>query len=223
MIFAIVGKTASGKDTIARHISETFHLPIICSATTRPMRDYEINGKEHWFVSKKEMELLKSSPNVIAYTKMPYTGIEYAATTDMVEGYSDMIYVINPEGIRWFKKNGTKNQSMLSIYVDLPDSVIVDRAVKRGDRMCDVMDRLASESKEMNEFRDKKEYNLYVDNSGDLSSTLSLVDRFVAFHLEERGSDWQKELADGYLQSLRRGQKSQEKSMDETDGDIYER
>jgi guanylate kinase len=217
MIFAIVGKTASGKDTIARHISETFHLPIICSATTRPMRDYETNGKEHWFVTKEQMAEMKNSPNVIAYTKMPYTGIEYAATTDMVKGYSDMIYVINPEGIRWFKENGTKNQTMLSIYVDLPDSMIVDRAVKRGDRMCDVMDRLASESKEMNEFRDKHKYNLYVDNSGALSSTLDRVDRFVAFHLEERGSDRQKELADGYL---RRSREAVEKEMEE---DVCER
>ena len=207
MIYAIVGKTSSGKDTIAKHLSWRWNIPIVCSATTRPMRKYETNGKEHWFVTKEKMAELKNSPHVIAYTKMPYTGIEYAATTDMVNGMvlkesgdlspaseelflgvnqrftplknKDMIYIINPEGIRWFKENGTKDMPMVSIFVDLPETLIVDRAIKRGDNFSDIMDRLASESKEMNRFRDEKEYDYLIDNSGTLSDSLRHADEIV--------------------------------------------
>ena len=207
MIYAIVGKTSSGKDTIAKHLSWRWNTPIVCSATTRPMRKYETNGKEHWFVTKEKMAELKNSPHVIAYTKMPYTGIEYAATTDMVNGMvlkesgdlspaseelflgvnqrftplknKDMIYIINPEGIRWFKENGTKDMPMVSIFVDLPETLIVDRAIKRGDNFSDIMDRLASESKEMNRFRDEKEYDYLIDNSGTLSDSLRHADEIV--------------------------------------------
>jgi len=217
MIYAIVGKTSSGKDTIAKHLSWRWNIPIVCSATTRPMRKYETNGKEHWFVTKEKMAELKNSPHVIAYTKMPYTGIEYAATTDMVNGMvlkesgdlspasresgdlsfdseepflgvnqrftplknKDMIYIINPEGIRWFKENGTKDMPMVSIFVDLPETLIVDRAIKRGDNFSDIMDRLASESKEMNRFRDEKEYDYLIDNSGTLSDSLRCADEII--------------------------------------------
>ena len=207
MIYAIVGKTSSGKDTIAKHLSWRWNIPIVCSATTRPMRKYETNGKEHWFVTKEKMAELKNSPHVIAYTKMPYTGIEYAATTDMVNGMvlkesgdlspaseelflgvnqrftplknKDMIYIINTEGIRWFKENGTKDMPMVSIFVDLPETLIVDRAIKRGDNFSDIMDRLASESKEMNRFRDEKEYDYLIDNSGTLSDSLRHADEIV--------------------------------------------
>jgi guanylate kinase len=216
MIYAIVGKTSSGKDTIAKHLSWRWNIPIVCSATTRPMRKYETNGKEHWFVTKEKMAELKNSPHVIAYTKMPYTGIEYAATTDMVNGTvlkepfpgkglspfplngtvlkepfpganqgftplknKDMIYIINPEGIRWFKENGTKDMPMVSIFVDLPETLIVDRAIKRGDNFSDIMDRLASESKEMNRFRDEKEYDYLIDNSGTLSDSLRRADEII--------------------------------------------
>lgn len=178
MIYCIVGKTSSGKDTIAKHLSKRFHIPLVCSATTRAMRCYETNGKEHWFVTKEEMEKIKASPHVIAYTKMPVTGIEYAATTDMVQG-DDMIYIINPDGIRWFKAHGSKDIPMVSIYVDLSDTLIVDRAMKRGDKLSDIQDRLASENDKMNKFRDNKEYDYFIDNSGTLTDALKKADRII--------------------------------------------
>ena len=49
-IFAIQGFTSSGKDTIAKRISEEFNIPILVSHTTRPPRDGEINGMSYHFV-----------------------------------------------------------------------------------------------------------------------------------------------------------------------------
>ena len=49
-IIAIVGQAGSGKDTVAQLMRMTLHVPILCSYTTRPMREGEVNGREHIFV-----------------------------------------------------------------------------------------------------------------------------------------------------------------------------
>ena len=51
-IIAIVGEAGVGKDTFARMLSEVTKKPILVSYTTRPMREGEVNGREHIFVSK---------------------------------------------------------------------------------------------------------------------------------------------------------------------------
>ncbi len=50
IIITIVGPSGSGKTTMANIMSEN-GIPTIVSYTTRPMREEETNGKEHWFVT----------------------------------------------------------------------------------------------------------------------------------------------------------------------------
>ena len=98
MILAIVGLSGSGKDTLAKYISNKYNIPMLVSYTTRPMRDYETNGVQHWFISKEKMDEIKQNEKLIAYTINDMTGIEYCATKSQVEG-KDIIYIINPDGI----------------------------------------------------------------------------------------------------------------------------
>ena len=65
MIIAIVGKTSSGKDSLAKYIKEYYDIPAIVSYTTRPKRESETNGIEHWFISKEEMAELLKIENII--------------------------------------------------------------------------------------------------------------------------------------------------------------
>ena len=54
-IIAVIGKTSSGKDTVAKVLNEKYGIPSVVSMTTRPKREYETNGVEHVFISKEEM------------------------------------------------------------------------------------------------------------------------------------------------------------------------
>lgn len=49
-IIAIVGASGSGKTSLSHYLKETLEIPYIVSFTTRPMRDGEQNGIDHWFV-----------------------------------------------------------------------------------------------------------------------------------------------------------------------------
>lgn len=54
-VIAICGKSASGKDTLLRLLLQLFPwLHKIVNSTTRPQRDYEINGKDYYFLSLEE-------------------------------------------------------------------------------------------------------------------------------------------------------------------------
>lgn len=54
-IIALYGKSGSGKDTIQKWVVS--HMPEIhgiISCTTRPKRDYEIEGKDYYFLTNEQ-------------------------------------------------------------------------------------------------------------------------------------------------------------------------
>ncbi len=66
-LFCIMGKSASGKDTIFKHLiqDETLNLKTVVSYTTRPMREGEQDGVEYHFVTEKKLDELKKEGKVI--------------------------------------------------------------------------------------------------------------------------------------------------------------
>ena len=67
MIFFVLGKSCSGKDTIFKKLKEDreLNLNTVTGYTTRPMREGEINGVEYFFVNNEELEALKNQGKVI--------------------------------------------------------------------------------------------------------------------------------------------------------------
>lgn len=61
-IFCIMGKSATGKDTIYEKLlkDEELNLKRIIPYTTRPIRDHEENGREYHFVTEDKMAELQS-------------------------------------------------------------------------------------------------------------------------------------------------------------------
>ena len=59
-IFYLMGKSASGKDTLFRLLMERFsYLKTVVMYSTRPIRDHVVEGREYFFVTRdyrREME-----------------------------------------------------------------------------------------------------------------------------------------------------------------------
>ena len=91
-LITITGPSGSGKDTVARMLSEMGGYKVLCSYTTRPKREGEIDGVEHYFVDKCNIPHDK----MLAYTQ--YGGYEYWVTIDQVKNKS--IYVIDEDGLK---------------------------------------------------------------------------------------------------------------------------
>ena len=164
IIICIVGKTGTGKDTIAKFLFEEYGIESICSYTTRPKRDYETDGIEHYFIDKEKMQYLKDNEHIIAYTINDKTGIEYCATAESIND-DKIVYIINPDGITYLKKNLPEGFALKIIYCDLDEKIIESRVIERGDNIEIFRKRLSSEREEFDTFRNSKQYDLLVDSS----------------------------------------------------------
>lgn len=168
-ILFIVGKTRSGKDTIAKELETTNKLKPIVSYTTRPKRDNETDGVEHWFITKEQMEVIKTTQPMIAYTINEKTGIEYCATIKSLTPDQNYTYIINPDGIKWFLAHSNEFNDLFFkvLYVDCPENVIRERGQERNDDPEVFNKRLDSEREEFDDFRDNwvSIIDYYVDTS----------------------------------------------------------
>ena len=119
-IIAIMGPSGAGKDTVANILSIALNIPLLCSFTTRPMRDGEVNGREHFFV--KECKTPKE--DMIAYTE--YGGYEYWTELSQIEDTA--IYVIDERGFLSICEN-FPDIELMSIYVAAKPETLKARGI----------------------------------------------------------------------------------------------
>ena len=126
-LITITGPSGAGKDTVARMLSEMGGYQVLCSYTTRPKREGEIDGVEHHFVETCAVPRDK----MLAYTQ--YGGYEYWTTIDQVTDRT--IYVIDEDGLKSLCKK-FPNIDLFKICVSANISSRIHRGVslERMDR-----------------------------------------------------------------------------------------
>lgn len=120
-IILLCGKSGSGKTTIADQL-EKQGLTILQSYTTRPKRSPLEAG--HTFVTPDEFAQLKE---ICAFGK--FGGYEYGATREQVN-QSD-VYVIDAQGIEYFKKTYRGIKKPVVVYVHISPLRRLFRLLKR--------------------------------------------------------------------------------------------
>ena len=115
-----MGPSGAGKDTVANILSIALNIPLLCSFTTRPMRDGEVNGREHFFVR----ECKTSKENMLAYTE--YGGYEYWTELSQIEGTA--IYVIDERGFLSICEQ-FPDIELMSIYVAAKPETLKARGI----------------------------------------------------------------------------------------------
>lgn len=130
IIIAIVGVSGSGKTTLAKHIAEKLGVPQIVSYTTRAMRNGEVDGVEHWFVTPDQMP---HTEDMLAYTQ--FGKHHYWATYKQLQTSDRWLYVIDERGLVELKEKSKGKFRVASVYINRPvehilqqvDSSRVDR------------------------------------------------------------------------------------------------
>lgn len=170
MVLTIVGKTCSGKDTVAKHLERKYGIPNVCTYTTRPMRPDDIDGVSHHFITDEELH--KFNPDdIFAYTEID--GYAYFTVKQQFRDDELVVYIIDPRGVEDLKKAGIKSKSL---YVDCPEETILARASERGTDSGVVTSRLASERSMFDTFKNAQEYDAYVNNIESVDVLLASVD-----------------------------------------------
>ncbi len=139
MIYIIIGKSGSGKDTIFKKLfKDGLKLNKIVTYTTRPMRTGEKDGVEYNFISEDEYSKIdkdriieERSYNVI--TDKEHCVWRYLTLKDNIDiDNKDYICIGTIESVR--KMQSLYGSKIKPIYVDVDNNVRIERAVSREEK-----------------------------------------------------------------------------------------
>ena len=72
-VFVITGTSGEGKSTLARRLVERMsELQLAVSATTRPQRPGEENGRDYWFIPEEEFDRRLSEDDFLEWVELPW-------------------------------------------------------------------------------------------------------------------------------------------------------
>ena len=136
-IYVLMGKSATGKDTIYKKIIERaeLHLQEVVTYTTRPIRKNETEGVEYHFVDKEFFDKCKEKNNIIEY--IMYNTVHgpwyyFMVNDGQIDLQSEKKYIIigtleSYEQIRRYYGKGV----VKPIYIEIDDGERLTRALKR--------------------------------------------------------------------------------------------
>lgn len=174
LVFLFIGRTASGKSSLARYICETLGLRQVKSITTRPPRKGEITGYEdHYFASESEFDEIKFREGFVAYTEI--NGIKYGTTYGEI--LNSDIYVIDPNGVKYLKEHCKDEFKFIEIYFSSPFELAKDRFIKRNGSEEEFYSRYNSEDEQFTKYEEAEEYDhLFVNDMSFSKASEALCD-----------------------------------------------
>lgn len=130
----IVGKTASGKDTIVKELVSKHGFKKVVTYTTRPMRKKEIPEVTYHYITEQEF-LEKVQKGFFAEYKAYKTeeGIWYygSALQDYTNADEKRVIILTPSGLKDVLKLKIE---FSSVYMYANQTTIKHRLAERGDR-----------------------------------------------------------------------------------------
>lgn len=158
-LLLVLGKSASGKDTLVNHLCSRTGLKAITSYTTRPRRTNE--GETHIFADKVTYEQMKQKGNIAAYTEI--AGNIYWTTIDQL--YENDIYIIDFNGEKTLRSLNLPGLRLVSVYINVPDDVREERALnKRGDDRLIFRKRCIDENSQFREMLKNADFDYAISN-----------------------------------------------------------
>lgn len=140
MLYCIIGKSSTGKDTIFKRLldNKSLNLSNVVSYTTRPIREHEVDGVEYHFVDEKKRDELKSAGKIIELRRYNtcYGPWDYFTVDDKSIELDKKDYLIigtleSYEKIRNYYRDYYGKELVRPIYIEVEDGIRLQRALNR--------------------------------------------------------------------------------------------
>ena len=122
-VIALVGKSGAGKDFCMKQMAKLNNYHIIVSSTTRPKREYEVEGVDYHFLSEKEFATSRFLETA------SFNGWHYGTRYEDLDPKRVNIGVFNPTGLKSLAAQD--NIDLEIIYIKATDKVRLLRQLCR--------------------------------------------------------------------------------------------
>ena len=133
-LFIIMGKSATGKDTLYAEIRRRHpELRPVIPYTTRPIREGERDGETYRFVTGEKMRAMQAANQVIesrCYHTMRGDWYYFTAADEQLEGDENHIMITTLAGYEQIRDYFGENL-VIPIYVEVDDVTRIERAITR--------------------------------------------------------------------------------------------
>lgn len=175
LLIVISGPSGVGKDTVVQALKERglpFHF--VVTATTRPPRPGEVNGRDYFFVSKEEFARMIEANELIEYAIVynDYKGIPKQQVRQALASGKDVIMRLDVQGAATVRRLAP--EAVLIFLTTQSEEELVARLRKRQtDSAEDLSLRIATARQEL---KRAKEFDyVIVNRDGAIEETVDTV------------------------------------------------
>lgn len=192
-IVLLIGPSNSGKDTMFKLVKEKISIPFenIILHTTRPKRSNEVDGREYYFCTERQMKKMFKNDEIIERRSYDTVhGLWYYFTSSKNFDLENNNYLgLNTlVGLdRYLKYFGEEN--IISLFLKVDDGVRLQRALDR-EKMLEVPDykemcrRYIADCEDFSlENLKRRKLSAIIDNNGTSLETLEQINKVLQKHL----------------------------------------
>lgn len=160
----LIGKTASGKDSVVKELVRKYGYKYIVPYTTRPPRENEVKGKDYHFISQLDFcKKIKKQFFVEWRSYHTALGTWYYGTSarSFYKAKIKSVAILTPEAL-------TQVIDLLYndtvVYLDASDKVILSRLILRGDNPYEAKRRIEADRRDFLSAYNLADYIVSVDH-----------------------------------------------------------
>ncbi|KAI5070205.1 hypothetical protein GOP47_0014548 [Adiantum capillus-veneris] len=180
LVLVISGPSGVGKDAVINRLKEVRdEIHFVVTATTRPRRPREVDGKDYFFVTREQFEAMIRNNELLEYAIVygDFKGIPKRQVRDcLVKGF-DVVLRVDVQGAATIRTILGSNAVFIFLVAE-SEAALVKRLVARKTETKDkLLLRIATareELKRMNEF----DY-VVVNAEGQLEKAVSLISHII--------------------------------------------
>ncbi len=168
LMFVLSSPSGAGKTTLSRMlIAETPDLKMSVSATTRPMRPGEVEGRDYFFVDQKRFELMVANGELLEWATV--FGNRYGTPRGPVEqalaAGQDVLFDIDWQGTQQLRSRSPSD--VVSVFILPPSATALEQRLHTRAQDSDevIRGRMKKAGDEMSHF-DAYDYIVVNDNIG---------------------------------------------------------
>lgn len=191
-MIVLLGKTASGKDTILNELVKKYNYRKMITYTTRPMRKGEIQDKTYHFISDEEFLKKKEEDFFLEYNEFNTVDDIWrygSAKEDYLNATNDTVIILTPSGLSALKVYIARQKAdidIIPIYIYANNNTIGKRLKKRGDKKEEADRRIKADNVDFDGVQNVVDRIFYNNNTNDLDEVVKKIHEYITYRIGDK-------------------------------------